>query len=120
MAATPRPTIPWAHSWTDSPERRSPDCLLLHAAGNVFTRPLGPGESMLVKPTALIFKDPSGQMNLHFEHPQVGYLSWGSWSNRYLWLRVVGPGRVAVQSSFERLEGESRTIRASYATENRW
>jgi uncharacterized protein (AIM24 family) len=98
-----------------------PGLLLLHAAGNVFTRTLGPGETMLVKPTALIFKDPSVQMHLHFEHPQVGFLSWGSWSNRYLWLRVIGPGRIAVQSSFERLEGESRSIQsASYATETRW
>ena len=66
--------------------------------GNVFVRNLGQGESLLVKPTALIFKDPLVQMHLHFEHPQVGFLSWGSWSNRYLWLRVIGPGRVAVQS----------------------
>lgn len=98
-----------------------PGLLLLHAAGNVFVRNLGPGDSLLVKPTALIFKDPSVQMHLHFEHPQVGFISWGSWSNRYLWLRVVGPGRVAVQSSFERLEGEARYIQgASYATETRW
>ena len=98
-----------------------PGLLLLHAAGNVFTRTLGPGESMLVKPTALIFKDPSVQMHLHFEHPQTGFRSWGSWSNRYLWLRVVGPGRVAVQSSFEQLEGEARNIwGTSYATETRW
>ena len=98
-----------------------PGLLLLHAAGNVFVRTLGQGESLLVKPTALIFKDPTVQMHLHFEHPQVGFLSWGSWSNRYLWLRVVGPGRVGVQSSFERLEGEARNIQsASYATEMRW
>jgi uncharacterized protein (AIM24 family) len=98
-----------------------PGLLLLHAAGNVFVRTLGPGESMLVKPTALIFKDPAVQMHLHFEHPQAGFLSWGSWSNRYLWLRVIGPGRIAVQSSFERLEGESRNIQStSYATETRW
>jgi uncharacterized protein (AIM24 family) len=98
-----------------------PGLLLLHAAGNVFVRNLGNGESLLVKPTALIFKDPTVQMHLHFEHPQVGFLSWGSWSNRYLWLRVIGPGRVAVQSSFEQLEGEARSIQgASYATEMRW
>jgi uncharacterized protein (AIM24 family) len=98
-----------------------PGLLLLHAAGNVFVRNLGQGESLLVKPTALIFKDPSVQMHLHFEHPSVGFFSWGSWSNRYLWLRVIGPGRVAVQSSFEQLEGESRVIQgASYATEVRW
>jgi len=98
-----------------------PGLLLLHAAGNVFVRNLGPGDSLLVKPTALIFKDPSVQMHLHFEHPQVGFVTWGSWSNRYLWLRVVGPGRIAVQSSFERLEGEAKYIQgASYATETRW
>jgi uncharacterized protein (AIM24 family) len=98
-----------------------PGLLLLHAAGNVFVRALGPGETMLVKPTALIFKDPAVQMHLHFEHPQTGFLSWGSWSNRYLWLRLVGPGRVAVQSSFEQLEGEARYIQGnSYATETRW
>ena len=100
---------------------QQPGLLLLHAAGNVFVRSLASGESMLVKPTALIFKDPPVQMHLHFEHPQTGFTSWGSWSNRYLWLRVVGPGRVAVQSSFERLEGETRYIQNhSYATEMRW
>jgi hypothetical protein len=50
-----------------------PGLLLLHAAGNVFVRTLGPGESMLVKPTALIFKDPAVQMHLHFEHPQPAF-----------------------------------------------
>jgi len=98
-----------------------PGMLLLHAAGNVFVRTLAPGETMLVKPTALIFKDPEVQMHLHFEHPQSGFISWGSWSQRYVWLRVVGPGRVAVQSSFERLEGEAQYIQStSYATETRW
>jgi len=98
-----------------------PGLLLLHASGNVFVRNLGSGESLLVKPTALIFKDPAVQMHLHFEHPHTGFSSWGSWSNRYLWLRVIGPGRVAVQSAFERLEGEARYMQgASYATETRW
>ena len=98
-----------------------PGLLLLHAAGNVFVRTLAHGESMLVKPTSLIFKDPTVQMHLHFERPQVGFTSWGSWSNRYLWLRVVGPGRVAVQSSFKQIEGETRYItNFSYCTETQW
>jgi hypothetical protein len=43
----------------------------------------------------------------------------GSWSERYLWLR--GPGRVAVQSVFERTEGESgRIVNSSGATEHQW
>ena len=98
-----------------------PGLLLLHAGGNVFVRTLAPGETMLVKPTALIFKDPVVQMHLHFERPQTAFMSWGSWGNRYLWLRVVGPGRVAVQSAFEHLHGEALSMQGhSYATEMRW
>ena len=98
-----------------------PGLLLLHAGGSVFVRTLAPGETMLVKPTALIFKDPPVQMHLHFERPQTGFMSWGSWGNRYLWLRVVGPGRVAVQSAFEHLHGEALSMQGhSYATETRW
>lgn len=101
---------------------QAPGLLLLHAAGNVFVRELGPGETLLVKPTSLIFKDPSVQMQLHFEHPRTGFtLGWGNWSNRYYWLRLWGPGRVAVQSVFDRMEGESRYLtNCSPATEQRW
>ena len=95
--------------------------LMLHAAGNVFIRDLAPGQNILVKPTALIFKDPNVQMHLHFEHPRSNFTLWGSWGNRYMWLRLTGPGRVAVQSVFERIEGESRNIdRYSRATERSW
>ena len=100
---------------------QAPGLLLLHAAGNIFVRNLAPGQGILVKPSALIFKDPSVEMHLHFEHPGAFFSSWGFWSNRYLWLRLVGPGRVAVQSVFDRIEGESRNITGySYATEQRW
>ena len=61
------------------------------------------------------------EMQLHFEHPNLGFSLWGSWSNRYLWLRLFGPGRVAVQSVFERIEGEARAIQDhSYASQQRW
>ena len=100
---------------------QSPGLLLLHAAGNVFVRELAPGQSILVKPTALIFKDPAVQMQLHFEHPRTGFSSWGRWSNRYFWLRLWGPGRVAVSSSFEHMEGEGRYLsNCSPATEQHW
>ena len=99
----------------------SPGLLLLHAAGNVFIRELAPNQSILIKPTALIFKDPSVEMQLHFERPRTSFSSWGSWGNRYLWLRLWGPGRVAVQSVFESIEGESRNISScSQATEQQW
>jgi uncharacterized protein (AIM24 family) len=100
---------------------RSPGLLLLHAAGNVFVRELATGQTILVKPTSLIFKDPAVSMHLHFEQPQASYSFWGSWSNRYVWLRLTGPGRVAVQSVFESMEGEGRNIsNCSPATQQRW
>jgi uncharacterized protein (AIM24 family) len=100
---------------------QTPGLLLLHAGGNIFVRELAPHQTILVKPTALIFKDPSVRMHLHFEHPNLTFFSWGQWSNRYLWLRLSGPGRVAVQSVFERLEGEARNITGwSNATVQRW
>ncbi len=99
-----------------------PGLLLLHAGGNTFVRELGPGETILVKPTALIFKEPTVQMHLHFERPSTGFSSfWTSWGNRYLWLRLIGPGRVAIQSVFTHIEGESRSMtRFSRATEVQW
>ena len=111
----------WACSWTGLPRRRRPGLLLLHAGGNVFVRDLAPGQTILVKPTALIFKDPTVEMHLHFEQPSTMFSSWGSWSNRYMWLRLIGPGRVAIQTVFERLEGEGGNITGfSYATEKLW
>jgi uncharacterized protein (AIM24 family) len=100
---------------------QAPGLLLLHAAGNVFVRELAANQPILVKPTALIFKDPSVQMQLHFERPRTGFSMWGSWGNRYMWLRLRGPGRVAVQSVFEPVEGENRNIYScSSATERQW
>lgn len=95
--------------------------LLLHAAGNVFVRELAAGQTILVKPTSFLFKDPKVQMRLHFERPQVSWKSWGTWGERYLWLRLRGPGRVAVQSVFEALEGEHGYIQShSGASERQW
>jgi uncharacterized protein (AIM24 family) len=98
-----------------------PGLLLLHAGGNVFTRNLKRGETILIKPTAMIFKDPAVQMHLHLEHPGMRSLSWTNLNSRHIWLRMVGPGRVGLQSVYERLEGESGNLsRLSYATETRW
>jgi uncharacterized protein (AIM24 family) len=104
---------------------QSPGLLLLHAAGNVFVKDLGPYDTILVKPTALVFKDPTVQMQLHFEHPSGGraltFSFFGAWTQRYLWLRLTGPGRVAISSVFQHIEGESQNMtNFSYATEQRW
>lgn len=102
----------------------TPGLLLIHASGNVFVRQLAAGQSILIKPTALIFKDPTVSMELHFEHPKTG----GGWSSfftsyamRYLWLRVTGPGRVAIQSAFEPVEDDGAYISShSPATQQQW
>jgi len=58
------------------PLRQTPGLLLLHAGGSIFVRTLAPHQTILVKPTALVFKDPAVQMHLHFEHPSAFFSSW--------------------------------------------
>jgi uncharacterized protein (AIM24 family) len=100
---------------------QGPGLLLLHAAGNAFVRHLNPGQSILVKPTSLLFKDPSVQCQLHLEYPAGTWRSWSSWGERYLWLRLYGPGRVAVQSAYEHFHDNGRDIRRhSDATSQQW
>jgi uncharacterized protein (AIM24 family) len=101
---------------------QTPGLLILHAAGNVFVRHLAPGQTILVKPTALIFKDPTVNMHLHFDYCASSVSSWFSSSTlRHMWLRLIGPGRIAVQSVFEHTEGEMRNmVRNSYATQQYW
>jgi len=81
-----------------------PGAVLVQVGGNALLRDLAPGESILVKPPSLLFKHPSVGMQLHVEFPHAGMKFWRSWGNRYLWLRLTGPGRVALQSCYERLE----------------
>jgi uncharacterized protein (AIM24 family) len=98
-----------------------PGLLFIHAAGNAFVRTLAAGEVILVKPPALLFKDPSVGMQLHVEYPQAGMRFWRSWGNRYLWLRMWGPGRVAIQSSYEKLEDPGGAFQSTSGhSEYRW
>ncbi len=99
-----------------------PGLLLIHASGNVFTRTLGHGESILIKPTALVFKDMTVSMNLHFEHPKTPWSLFGtSWALRYLWLNLKGPGRVVIQSAYEAVEDNgSNIVNHSPATRQQW
>ena len=98
-----------------------PDCCCCMPAAMSSCANWRRAQTILVKPTALVFKDPTVRMHLHFEHPGSVFRGWGYWSNRYLWLRLSGPGRVAIQSVFARIEGESRNMtRWSNATTARW
>jgi uncharacterized protein (AIM24 family) len=100
----------------------SPGLLLLHGAGNVFVRRLAEHETILVKPTSLLFKDRSVRMHLHFEHPGGTWQTWRSWGQRYLWLRLHGPGRVAVQSNYEPMEDPGGNLTGSepLSTRHQW
>ena len=103
---------------------QAPGLLLLHAAGNVFVRNLRQNEPILVKPTALLFKDPQVQMQLHIEQPAGSSSGWSlfnAWTQRHIWLRLYGPGRVAIQSAYKHMEENGRTIiRDSGATIRQW
>jgi uncharacterized protein (AIM24 family) len=90
-----------------------PGLVLVQVGGNAFVRDLEPGESILVKPPALLFKDPAVAMQLHVEYPAAGMQFWRPWGNRYLWLRLFGPGRIGLQSSYDRLEDPGTDFRDS-------
>lgn len=102
----------------------APGLLLLHGNGNVFVRNLAADQHIMIKPTALLYKDPSVRMHLHLEYPAgtSGFSFWGNYSNRYVWIRLHGPGSVAVQSHFEAMEDPGRPIRSSepMATRQQW
>jgi uncharacterized protein (AIM24 family) len=85
-----------------------PGLLLLHAPGNTFVRELAADQTICVQPRALVYTEESVAMQLHFEIPQGArqlYMRPGvSHMQYYAWLRLRGPGRVAIQSVFERPE----------------
>jgi uncharacterized protein (AIM24 family) len=100
-----------------------PGLLLLHSPGNSFIRDLAPNETICIQPTALLYKDPSVGMQLHLEYPNQGMMQWGfgrNFSYRQVWLRMSGPGRVAVQSVFEREETSEAITNHSPASMMRW
>jgi hypothetical protein len=60
-------------------------------------------------------------MQLHLEYPNAGNMYWQrSYSYRQVWLRMWGPGRVAVQSVFERPEASNQISSHSPATTTAW
>ncbi|HVB45825.1 MAG TPA: AIM24 family protein [Streptosporangiaceae bacterium] len=98
-----------------------PGLLLLHGPGNTFIRDLAHGERVLMQPGALIWKDPTVSMHLHFEYPRGQYwFSSARWQAKSMWLTLQGPGRVAVQSVFEPPEMVGSVVNSSYATTHYW
>jgi uncharacterized protein (AIM24 family) len=76
--------------------------LLLHARGNTFIRDLQAEERIYVAPRALVYKDRSVHMNIHMERPASPRAHW----RLSPLIRLMGPGRVAIQSKYE-VEPES-------------
>jgi uncharacterized protein (AIM24 family) len=98
-----------------------PGLVLIGASGAAFTRDLAEGESILVKPPALLFKDPTVAMQLHVEYPAAGMKLWRTWGNRYLWLRLWGPGRVGLESGYATVDDPGTTFHdMSQATQHAW
>ena len=95
-----------------------PGLLLLHAPGNVMFRDLAAGEEIMTQPRSLIYKDPSIATSLHFEYPNGGNM----FNNAmHQWLRLVGPGRIAISSVFEQPEAlTGRIASASPYTVQNW
>jgi uncharacterized protein (AIM24 family) len=91
----------------------SPGLLLLHGEGNIFVRHLRQQQSILIQPRSLLYKDPSVRMHLHFEKPGGTWRSWRSWGDRYIWLNLTGPGRVAIQSKFGQVGDPGSTLTGS-------
>src|SRR5207248_3004087 len=109
-AARPRLCLlrppPLAGPRPEHPPRQPAAELLLHAPGNTFIRDLAPRQRILVQPGGLIWKDTSVRMFLHFEYPRGQYwFSSARYQAKSTWLTLEGPGRIAVQSVFERPEG---------------
>jgi uncharacterized protein (AIM24 family) len=103
----------------------TPGLLLLHGQGNVFVRKLRPAQTILIKPTALLFRDPTVEMHLHMERPGArpgDFSSWLQWEHRHIYLHLTGPGRVAIQSRSEPIEDSGRniTVMEPLATSRRW
>ena len=86
-----------------------PGLLLLHSPGNVFIRDLRAGQNILVQPSALIYKDLSVQVRLHFEYPGGTYwfafsphadedgladALWARSGGRAVGLQAAGDGRI--------------------------
>jgi uncharacterized protein (AIM24 family) len=102
-----------------------PGLLLLHAPGNLFIRDLAPGQSILVQPTAWVYSDVGVGASLHIEYPATGGSGWKGYRRafdyRTVWLRLTGPGRVAVRSVFERPERVGPIVNSGAAmTIGRW
>ena len=74
----------------------TPGLLILHGYGNVFERTLGAGESILVEPGAFLYKDSTVTMQVEIQKLTSGFFGGTAMSLA----RMIGPGRVGIQSMY--------------------
>jgi uncharacterized protein (AIM24 family) len=100
----------------------TPGLVLLHAPGNTFIRDLAQNETILLQPSALLYRDLTVHVRLFVEYPTTNDFAWRHrYEQRTVWLQARGPGRVAVQSVYARPESADRIVDYSYGTTvQRW
>lgn len=102
--------------------RGQPGLLLLHSPGNTFIRDLDADESILVQPSSLVYWEASVDLSLHLERPRT--VDTPSMKDphmyRIVWLRLRGPGRVAVQSVYELAESTGKLDVFSFGSTQLW
>ena len=97
----------------------TPGLLMLHGRGNVFVRDLAAGQTICVHPGAFVWKDSSVSMLMHLERPASG--GWFTrWQPATPWIRIMGPGRVAVSSAYEHMESTGRIVNTSQCSMVDW
>jgi uncharacterized protein (AIM24 family) len=96
--------------------------VLLHASGDAFIRDLADSESVLVSPTSLLYWEDTVDLSLHLEFPYVPgqHVRRVIWRSSRIWLRVCGPGRVAIDSASGQAEDARTADYQSFASRQRW
>jgi uncharacterized protein (AIM24 family) len=76
----------------------------IHGYGNVFEKPLEPGETIDIEPGGWLFRDHSVQMEQEIYGFKTGFLAGGA--GNLVFNRFSGPGRVGLQSAYFHPPGE--------------
>jgi len=96
--------------------------VLLHASGDAFIRDLADDQSVLVSPPSLLYWEDTVDLALHLEFAYVPgqHVRRAVWRSSRIWLRVYGPGRVAIDSAREQHDGANTPDYQSFASWQRW
>jgi uncharacterized protein (AIM24 family) len=96
--------------------------VLLHASGDAFIRDLADDEDVLVSPLSLLYWEETVGLSLHLELPYVPgqHVRRAVRRSSRIWLRVCGPGRVAIDSAREQAESLRTPDYQSFASWQRW